>query len=191
MATDHDTITRILAGNPRQFGVLVDRYKDRGYALAWRLMGSREEAEEMVQDAFVKAYRSLAEFRGASSFGTWYYRILYNTCMTRISRRHEETVSLEDLGPVDADLAFESDDPDELERIAAEERHDILKEEIQNLPEKYRTVLTLFYVQAQRYEEIAVILSIPVNTVKTYLFRARNLLRKRIVARYSEETRAA
>jgi RNA polymerase sigma factor (sigma-70 family) len=191
MGTDHDIIARILSGDSRQFGALVDRYKDRAFALAWRLLGSREEAEETVQDAFVKAYRSLPEFRGASAFGTWFYRILYNSCMTKISRRHAEPVSLEDLSPAGLEVASESDDLDELERIAAEERYDILDTEIQKLPEKSRTVLTLFYVQAQRYEEIATILGIPVNTVKTNLFRARVLLRRRIMERYSEETRAA
>lgn len=191
MGTDHDTIARILSGDERRYGVLVDRYKDRAFALACRLLGSREEAEEAVQDAFVKAYRSLPDFRGESGFGTWYYRILYNVCMTRISRRQAGPLSLEDLSLPGAETAIESDELGSLEAIAAEERLEMLNDELQKLPEKFRTVMTLFYVQEQRYEEIAAILDLPMNTVKTHLFRARTLLRKRVMERYDEETRAA
>jgi len=191
MDPEHETIRRIVGGDSRQFGVLVDRYKDRAFALASRLLGSREEAEEAVQDAFVKAFHRLADFRGDSRFGTWYYRILYNTCMTRVSRRPAGSLSLDDLTSNDGELTVESDEPDRLEVISSNERREILGEELQKLPQKFQAVLTLFYLQEQRYEEIAAILEIPLNTVKSHLFRARGLLRKRIQDRYNEGMRAA
>jgi RNA polymerase sigma-70 factor (ECF subfamily) len=191
MGTDHDTIARILSGDSREFGTLVERYKDRAYALACRLLGSKEEAEETVQDAFLKAYRSLPGFRGDAKFGTWFYRILYNSCMTRVTRRQPPPLPLEEIDLAGLDAVSEADAPNGLESLAAEERSLILNEELQKLPEKFRVVLTLFYMQEQRYEEIAAILDVPLNTVKTHLFRARTLLRKRVAERYSEQTRAA
>jgi RNA polymerase sigma-70 factor, ECF subfamily len=191
MNSDGHTISLILAGNPRQFGVLVDRYKDRAFALAFRLLKSREEAEEAVQDSFVKAYRSIAEFRGESGFGTWFYRILYNNCMTRLTRRPEAAISIHASESDEAENIIESGEPDMLESIVSDERYELLNSEIQKLPEKYRTIVVLFYVQEQRYEEIASILSVPVSTVKTHLFRARSLLKKRLLDRYNEDMRAA
>ncbi len=191
MNTDRDTVARILAGDARQFGVLVDRYKDRAFSLASRLLGNREEAEETVQDAFVRAYRSLAEFRGESQFGTWFYRILYNACVTRITRRRTPAASLDEITVDGGEYVIASAEQDALEHFAAEERHEILNAELQKLPERYRTALLLFYFQEQRYEEIASILKIPVSSVKTHLFRGRSLLRKRLTERYNDEVRAA
>ena len=191
MIADHDIIARILAGDTHRFSVIVDRYKDRAYALASRLLGNREEAEEILQDAFVKAYRSLADFRGESRFGTWFYRILYNACMTRVSRRQGSAASLDDPETIGGESAIASNDPDALESITEEERFEILDAEMQKLPEKFRAVLVLFYVQGQKYEEIAKVLDLPLSTVKTHLFRARALLRTRVLDRYNDEMRAA
>jgi RNA polymerase sigma factor (sigma-70 family) len=191
MIADHDIIARILAGDTHHFSVLVDRYKDRAFALACRLLGNREEAEEMLQDAFVKAYRSLADFRGESRFGTWFYRIVYNACMTRVSRRQGGAASLDDPETIGGECTIASDDRDALETIEKEERCEILDAELQKLPEKFRAVLVLFYVQGQKYEEIASILNLPLSTVKTHLFRARALLRNRVLDRYKEDMRAA
>jgi RNA polymerase sigma-70 factor, ECF subfamily len=191
MDSDSHIISLVLAGNARQFGVLVDRYKDRAFALAFRLLKSREESEEAVQDSFVRAYRSIAEFRGESGFGTWFYRILYNNCLTRLSRRPEAAVSIHASEADDGEFVIESGEPGVLESIVADERYELLNLEIQKLPEKYRTIVVLFYVQEQKYEEIASILGVPVSTVKTHLFRARSLLKKRLRDRYNEEMRAA
>ncbi len=191
MNTDRDIVARILAGDVRQFGVLVDRYKDRAFSLASRLLGNREDAEETVQDAFVRAYRSLAEFRGESQFGTWFYRILYNACVTRISRRRTSGASLDEIALAGGEYVIASAEQDALEHFVAEERHEIFSAELQKLPERYRTVMLLFYFEEQRYEEIASVLQITVSSVKTHLFRGRSLLRKRLMERYNDEVRAA
>jgi len=86
---DHRIISSVVSGDSRAFSVLVDRYKDRAFSLAVRLVGRREEAEEIVQDAFVKAFKGLSGFRGDARFGTWLHRIVYNLCMTRVSRRRK------------------------------------------------------------------------------------------------------
>jgi RNA polymerase sigma-70 factor (ECF subfamily) len=192
MERDTDIVARILAGDKRQFGVLVDRYKDRALTLACRLLGSNEEGEEVLQDAFLKAFYALPGFRGDARFGTWFYRIVYNSCMTRISRRREAPVSLD--GGMQGDGASALPDTDTmnvLDRLEEQEMQTIMAEEMARLPERFRAVLTLYYVQEQRYEEIALILGEPLGTVKTHLSRGRALLRERVARRYNDTVRAA
>jgi RNA polymerase sigma-70 factor (ECF subfamily) len=193
MEHDNDIVARILAGDKRRFGVLVDRYKDRALTLACRLLGSNEEGEEVLQDAFLKAFYALPGFRGDARFGTWFYRIVYNSCMTRLSRRREAPVSLdgEMHGDDGASALPDTGTMSILERLEEEEMQTIMAEEMGRLPERFRAVLTLFYVQGQRYEEIAQILGEPLGTVKTHLSRGRALLRERVASRYNDTVRAA
>ena len=192
MEQDTDIVARILAGDKRQFGVLVDRYKDRALTLACRLLGSNEEGEEVLQDAFLKAFYALPGFRGDARFGTWFYRIVYNSCMTRLSRRREAPVSLDgEMHGEGASTLPDGDTLSVLDRLEEEEMQMIMAEEMGRLPEHFRAVLTLFYVQEQRYEDIALILGEPLGTVKTHLSRGRALLRERVARRYNDTVRAA
>ena len=190
--TDQDIIEQVRAGNTRRYALLVDRHKDRALTLACRLVGLKEEAEELVQDAFVRAFRSLDQFRGDAKFGTWFYRILYNLCMTRVTRRRgkAEHVNLDDEGVLDT-LQVDEDEPSIDERIEEHELHELISDEINNLPEKFRSVVTLFYVQEMSYEEIVTVLNAPIGTVKTNLFRARSLLRKNVLGRMKGEMKVA
>jgi RNA polymerase sigma-70 factor (ECF subfamily) len=157
--------------------------------LAVRLIGSREEAEELVQDAFLRAYRNLDQFRGDAKFSTWFYRILYNLCMTRVARRRKKPAALEiDDGKVDRVLVDE-EAISALDRIEQEELSIIIASEIENLPEKFKTLVTFFYVQEMSYEEICTVLGMPLGTLKTNLFRGRNLLRGRVLTRLKDEVK--
>lgn len=158
--------------------------------LALRLTGERSEAEELVQDSFLRAFRSLESFRGDAKFSTWFYRILYNVCMTRLRRRR--TLPLQDPRDDEPGGGAEYADaaPDILERLESDEMRQILMEEIDLLPEAFRAALTLFYVQDLRYEEMTAVLQIPLGTVKTNLSRGRTLLRKRILERMKDEVHA-
>lgn len=190
--TDRDIIDEVRAGNTRRYALLVDRHKDKALALAIRLVGVRQEAEELVQDAFLRAFRSLDQFRGDAKFGTWFYRILYNLCMTKVTRRHGKTeqlevgdeMALDHLSPLDGVLSVH-------DQLEADEMQRILGQEIEGLPEKFKSVITLFYVQEMSYEEMVSILKIPIGTVKTNLFRARSLLRKRVLGRTKGEVKVA
>jgi len=188
--TDQDLIEAIRAGNPRRFSVLVDRHKDRAMTLALRIVGERGAAEELVQDAFLRAYRSLEKFRGDAKFSTWFYRILYNVCMTRVLRRPKEKVEWSDDDMRTLDVA-DQDVPSAQERMEAEEMQALLKEELARIPQAFRSALTLFYVQELSYEEMASVLEMPLGTVKTNLSRGRVLLRKRVMERLNEEVYAA
>ena len=190
--SDQDIIVEVRAGNTRRYALLVDRHKDKALTLAVRLVGVRQEAEELVQDAFLRAFRSLDQFRGDAKFGTWFYRILYNLCMTNVTRRHGKTEpldagdesALDNLSPLDGVLSVH-------DQLEADEMQTILAEEIEGLPEKFKSVVTLFYVQEMSYEEMASVLKTPMGTVKTNLFRARSLLRKRVLGRTKGEIRVA
>ncbi len=181
---DRPLIEGILRGNTRDFTLLVRRYQDRSMTLALRLLGNRAEAEELVQDAFMRVYRNLSQFRGEAAFHTWLYRIVYNLCLSKISRRKEKP------GELDADEESSSAaglaDTGEFsvqETLELAEQKEIVREEIENLPCNYRTAVTLFYLQEMTYEEIGAVMDIPIGTVKTYLYRGRVCLSRRVLAR--------
>jgi RNA polymerase sigma factor (sigma-70 family) len=186
--SDQQIIQEILGGKSRRFAVLVDRYKDRGMTLAVRLLGGREEAEEVLQDAFVRAFRGLREFRSEAKFATWFYRILYNLCITRITRRKSSFLGMEREEADGSGTLFV--DPDAATPYKIVERRDlsaILLEEVARLPDRFRAVVTLFYLEEMSYEDLAATLNLPLGTVKTNLFRARVLLRRRVLQRTHEK----
>jgi RNA polymerase sigma-70 factor (ECF subfamily) len=139
----------------------------------------------LVQDAFVRAFRSLDGFREEAKFGTWLISILHNLCLTHIGRRKVREVPLEQLEggrePASAD------DTDILDRLDQDERLRRLRVETMRLPVQYREVLTLFYVQELSYEEIAGVTGLPIGTVKTHLFRARSSLKNVLQKRTHKE----
>jgi RNA polymerase sigma-70 factor (ECF subfamily) len=186
---DQEIIEAIRGGKVRRYAVLVDRHKDRAMTLALRLVGNRGEAEELVQDAFFRAFRNLEQFRGEAKFSSWFYRILYNVCMTRIQRRRriDGTVDIQDESTFNAREL----EPGIQERMEADEVREILQSEIEHLPDAFKVALTLFYVQEMSYEEMAQVLELPLGTVKTNLSRGRTLLRKRVFERMKDEVHAA
>ena len=155
--------------------------------LAVRLVGAHDEAEELVQDSFLRAFRSLGSFRGDAKFSTWFYRILYNVCMTRVRRRRPLPVQEPPGDPASAAEEWVDAEPGVLEQLESEEVRRILFEEMLRLPEAFRSALTLFYVQDLTYDEMTVVLQIPLGTVKTNLSRGRTLLRGMVLARMNDE----
>ena len=189
---DRRVIDEILAGNQRAYAALVDRYKDRALTMATRLVGDRAEAEELVQDAFVRAYRSLERFRRESAFGTWFYRILYNLCMSAITRKRERPRQFTEHEEEALDTVLaDQDEPSALERMEEEELQAMITEEVGCLPEKFKSAVLLFYVEGLSYDEMAEVLQLPLGTVKTNLFRGRNLLRRQVLRRIAKEVHAA
>jgi len=168
--TDDALIAAAVAGRGEAFGTLVERYERAVYHLALRTLHDTEEAKDATQEAFFKAYRALRSFRPGAKFSTWIFTIAYHACCDSIARRKrispEEMPDRADPGAGPAELAERND-------MAA-----ALRAAIDGLPEKYRTVITLFHLQGKQYEEIAAVLDLPMGTVKTHLFRAKELLRK-------------
>ena len=167
---DQALITATLAGRPEAFGELVTRYQRAVYHLAARTLNDRTEAEDAAQEAFLKAYRALNTFRPGAKFSTWIFTICYRGCCDRLAKR--KRFSGDEL----PDRADASAGPELLAERGDDARR--LRAAIDALPEKYRAVITLYHLQGKQYEEIASVLNLPLGTVKTHLFRAKEQLRK-------------
>jgi len=172
---DATLVAATLAGRSEAFGMLVERYERAVYNLCLRTLRDAEEAKDASQEAFLKAFRGLKTFRRGAKFSTWIFSIAYHACCDRLSRRKRYS---------DAELP-ELADPNPGPALVAERRDEAsaLRAAIDALPEKYRTVITLYHLQGHQYEEIARVLDLPIGTVKTHLFRAKEQLRRELAHR--------
>jgi RNA polymerase sigma-70 factor (ECF subfamily) len=163
-------IEQVLEGKINAFSYLVDRHKDKAYNLAFRICGNREEAEEIAQDAFIKAYRSLRNFRNKSSFSTWLFRIVYNTSISLVRSRKKGVLAIEEF-PADA-VDFIGINRNE-EEAAEDYRNSLINFALQKIPEDDRGLITLYYYDDLDTEEISKITGISKSGIKVRLFRAR------------------
>jgi RNA polymerase sigma-70 factor, ECF subfamily len=183
LSDDAPLIAATLAGDSAAFGRLVGLYQDRLYNSLVRVVA--EDADDIVQDAFVQAYLKLSSFRGSSAFYTWLYRIAFNLAMSH-ARRGKKTASLDSLKdgwgsePTDNQPAPEAG----LER---RENVEMVQTALAKLNTEYRTILVLREIDGCRYDEIAEILDMPVGTVRSRLFRARLALRDQLAPRLHVE----
>lgn len=172
-------VQRVLEGDTNAFEELVLEYEKKVYSVALRMLNNSEDAADMTQEAFIKAYNSLSGFRGDSKFSVWLTRIVSNLCLDFMrSRNRRPTVSLsmedEDGEDVQLDIADSSQSPEELlERSLTRES---VRRGLQSLPEDYREILLLREIQGLSYDEIAAALDIEVGTVKSRIFRGRKKL---------------
>jgi RNA polymerase sigma-70 factor (ECF subfamily) len=173
-------LARCRGGDTRAFEVLVQRYQDRAYGLALRLLRSAPDAEEVTQDAFVRAWRSLADFRGDSSFGTWLYRIVWRRSVDRAATLRTRKQREE---PLDAPPDHEHGRA-EIAVAVAESPSGTDESEWMlltgGLSEPQRAVVTLFYYEDMALKDVARVLEMPEGTVKTHLSRARAALRAKL-----------
>jgi RNA polymerase sigma-70 factor (ECF subfamily) len=172
--SDETRFEQVQAGNREAFAVLVERYQRRAFAVATRLMGNRADAEDAVQQAFLRLYESRASYDSRWRLSTWFYRILVNTCVDGL-RRTRPTHSVDDLD-------VSTDDTPE-RALLRREQDVLLRSGLAAVPVEARIVLTLYYGEGRTYREIATIRGIAVNTVKTHLRRGRAALRKALRAR--------
>lgn len=174
-AEERELIRRAQGGDERAFRRLVEAHGDRAYSLALRIVRSASDAEEVAQDALVRAWRSLPRFRGDSAFSSWLYRIVVRRAFDRaavLKGRRAREADVDEAGDLpDVTAAVAPVDPEARERAVRLERL------IAELPEVPRTVVTLYYYQGRSVAEVATILKMPENTVKTHLSRARARLR--------------
>ena len=163
-------IKQIMEGNTIAFTNLIDRHKDKAFNLAFRICGSREEAEEVTQDAFLKAYKALNSFKMKSSFATWLYRIVYNTAISLVRIKKKGVLSIEDF-PADA-TDFIGNNTSE-EEAEAEYRNSLVNFALQKLTEDERGLISFYYYEEMTTDEIADITGISKSNIKVKLFRAR------------------
>jgi RNA polymerase sigma-70 factor, ECF subfamily len=180
--TEQDDMLLVAAsknGDQDAFALLVQRYQRRVFNLVYRMLQQYEEATEITQETFLAAWQGLPAFRGDARFPTWLYRIAYNCSLKQLELRKRDRalqVALE-AEQVLEDANNENRANAELE---ARDRQALIQEHLSHLPAKYRIVLILRHLQDMTYEEMAEILTVPIGTIKTHLFRARNLLKERL-----------
>jgi RNA polymerase sigma-70 factor (ECF subfamily) len=175
---DHFIINQIVSGRKELFRILIQRYEQAVYGMGVSFFRNSEDAADFVQEVFLKSFRSLGRFQGRSRFSTWLYRIAYNTAVNNI-RRKKDYRSL--AGEDETDFIGENADGETPERlllraVVAES----VREAMKDLPERYRICVDLFFFYERSYQEIEVITGYPVNTIKSHVFRAKKLLRKKL-----------
>ena len=180
--TDQELVEKAQQGDKKAFNLLVVRYQNRVAGLLTRYV-SRDDIPDIVQESFIKAYRSLASFRGESAFYTWLYRIAVNTAknhLTALGRRPpKEDILAEDAESYDAGTQLrETDTPENL--VLSNELKRVVFETIENLPEELKMAITLREIEGLSYEEIAEVMSCPVGTVRSRIFRAREAIDAKI-----------
>jgi RNA polymerase sigma-70 factor (ECF subfamily) len=176
---ESELVRRAQAGDTEAFGALVTAHQAFVYHLALRAMGDEREAEDAAQEAFVRAWLALPNFRGQARFSTWLYRIVTNLCCNRRPRLRRELLALGEDAAVDIP---DDDAPNPAQQLELNERHAFVQRQVELLPESYRVLVMLRFQQELSYEEIASVLSLPLGTVKTGLFRARARLREALLA---------
>lgn len=184
---DNEIIANVLSGDYQAFSLLVTRYQNYVFTLTFRMVKSREDAEEISQDVFIKAYKYLADFRGASKFTTWLYTIVNNTCITFLRKKKLDIQSL------DNEKVFETatnlDAGIKANLIEQKSKIAMVNEAIGLLNRDDAQIITLFYKGEQSLDEIAIILGLEANTAKVRLHRARTRLKEKMELHFSEEVR--
>lgn len=183
--TDEVLIQQVLNGNTQQFAHLVKRHEKYVFTLASRFTKTREDAEEVAQDVFVKAYRALGTFKQTSKFSTWLYTITYTTSMTFLRKKKLPTDSLNDENvSIQIETRASSFDSDNIERKMT---HSYVKSAIEKLLPMDAAIISLFYNGEQSLEEISNILHMEPNTIKVKLHRARQRLKEKLTEILGDE----
>jgi RNA polymerase sigma factor (sigma-70 family) len=179
---DHVYIERVLSGNVQAYAFLVNKHKSLAFTLALRMVKSREDAEEITQDAFLKAFQALPDFKGDAKFSTWLYRIVYNNS---INRMRKNTLPISFIEQED-DLAFASPE-EELKKLHAKERNRYVKGAIEQLDEEEGVLITLFYMDDQSVNAISEITGLTDANIRVKLHRARKKLQIFLQHRLNQE----
>ena len=170
---DDNLVKEAKEGKAAAFAKLMSLYKNRVEAVGMSFFKNKADTEDFIQDVFLKAYTNLVSFRGESLFSTWLTRIAYTTAINTKNRRKEyEPIADETLLPAPGETPEDA----EMRRITIEAVHEAVKE----LPERYAECLDLYFFYDTPYDEIATITSLPVNTIKSHIFRAKKILRTKL-----------
>jgi RNA polymerase sigma-70 factor, ECF subfamily len=176
-------IKQVLKGDQSAFAELVELYKDKVFQICYRMLGNRHEAEDIAQEAFIRAYVNIETFNQKRKFSTWLFRIATNLCIDRIRKKKPDyyldaevagTEGLTMYSQVAADVPMPEDEVENMEL------QETIQKEISKLPEKYRSVIVLKYIEELPLQEISEILDMPLGTVKTRVHRGREALRKQL-----------
>jgi RNA polymerase sigma factor (sigma-70 family) len=182
--SDQEIIDSVRKGNDSDYSIIVNRYKNKAFSMLKRMLKNEFDAEEVLQDCFLKAYNSLNSFKGEAKFSTWFYRIVYNTALTRLSSQKRKTEA--EMTSVEDHFNLESQyNADDIEKKDLQE---FVRDIITKLPERYSAIITMFYINDMSIEEISEVMQITVSNVKVMLHRSRNSMRDLVLrSRLAEE----
>jgi RNA polymerase sigma-70 factor (ECF subfamily) len=183
--SDSEIISLVLKGEHNAYALLVERYKSYVFTLTFRFTKNREDAEEVSQDIFVKAYRSLADFKGTAKFSTWLYTIVNTTCITFLRKKRLDVRSLDDERTFE--VADSQDSGFKANQVEQKSRVNMVNQAIAMLNPDDAEIITLFYKNEQSLEEISQILGVEVNAAKVRLHRARARLKDKMEKHFTEE----
>jgi RNA polymerase sigma factor (sigma-70 family) len=183
--SDSEIISLVLKGDHNAYALLVERYKSYVFTLTFRFTKNREDAEEVSQDIFVKAYRSLADFKGTAKFSTWLYTIVNTTCITFLRKKRLDVRSLDDERTFE--VADSQDSGFKANQVEQKSRLNMVNQAIAMLNPDDAAIITLFYKNEQSLEEISQILGVEVNAAKVRLHRARARLKDKMEKHFTEE----
>ena len=177
---DREAVRKVQAGDTEAFEPLVEKYKRKVFRLAYQVLRDQEEALDVAQEAFVKAFRALPAFKGDSAFYTWLFRITMNVALDRKRQRATRAKSLgaEDVPPEEWERTAASTDPDPEDVATGVERRERIRKGLDSLSEHHRTIIILSDIEGLQYREIAEVLGIPMGTVMSRLHHARKRLRE-------------
>jgi len=166
------TVAQVVSGQKELFRLLVQKYESAVYGMGLSFFRNPEDARDFSQEVFLKAYRNLPRFEGRSRFSTWLYKVAYNTALNSLDRQREYRSLAED------EPAPEGDNP-ERQTLRSAAREAVL-EALNDLPERYRVCVDLFFFYDRSFKEIGLITGCPLNTIKSHVFRAKKLLREKL-----------
>ncbi|MFQ5751961.1 MAG: RNA polymerase sigma factor [bacterium] len=181
--TRSNLIKKAIEGDESAYKQLLENYRGAIYNLLFKMVRNREETEDLVQEAFMKAFNALPSFNEEYAFSTWLYKIAINNCIDHMRKKRLKTYSInKPVRSKDGELGREFPDssmsPDK--NILSEEKSKLIGGAIDELPENYKIAIVLRHTEEKSYEEIAQILDIPLGTVKARIFRAREMLKKKL-----------
>jgi RNA polymerase sigma-70 factor, ECF subfamily len=171
---EKDVVNRILQGDAHSYEEIITAYKNAVFSLCYRMVYQKQEAEDLSQEVFLKAYRSLGKYDRGMKFSTWILTIARNTCIDYLRRRKEKNLPLEEglkagEAPISAEEAY----------LYKEQQREI-EAAIERLPGEYRLLIILYHQQSRSYKEIAAILDLPMTIVKNRLYRGRKMLKEEL-----------
>jgi RNA polymerase sigma-70 factor (ECF subfamily) len=171
---DNDLVRRVLAGEVEAYGALVARHQARVFYLGLKFLRRKEDAEDFAQEVFIRAYEKLSSFQGSVPFAAWLYRIAFNLAVNKYHRkkRQLQAVNTVDILP---DSSFSPE-----HRLLAEELSEWVRKTLHKIPEIYHLLIRLHFFEGLSYPEISKALEMPVNTIKSYIFRAKELIRQKL-----------
>jgi RNA polymerase sigma-70 factor (ECF subfamily) len=185
--SDEELVRKAQSGDERAFGELVSRYETKVYSLALKMVRNPEDAEDVLQDTFLRAYRGIKLFRGHSTFSTWVYRITANSALMRLRKKQLPLVSIEDADEREAPVNIVDWTPGPVDQLLNQETRRVMQEAVDSLSPEFRQVFILRDVEELSNTEVAEILELSVAAVKSRLHRARLKVRDKLAGYFSEQ----